>query len=138
MCWTGVRMLVGLLAVLTMPGAPRAAENGVFKPLPAEKSDYCVDEAMTWVKERLGPDTKMRTFMDKSGINEEKGVKGFHVIIWTDKCDGYFTMGFGTRGIPECTRPQYGERDTLLQMVGAQGDCRRFMSSGMEMLDHRQ
>ena len=125
-----------LLAALTPLSAARG-QNGVFKPLPAERNDYCVDEALTWVKQRLGPETQMRAWMDRSGINEEKGVKGFHVIIWTDKCDGYFTMGFGTRGIPECTRPQYGERDTLMQMVGAKGDCRRFLPA-MELLEDRQ
>jgi hypothetical protein len=128
--------LVGMMSVLWSLSAAFAADGPRFKPLRAERNNYCIDDAVTWVKQRLGPDTAVRPWMDRSGI-PEKGVTGFRVIVWTDKCDGYFTMGFGTRGTPECTTPQYGERDPMLQMVGASGECRRFVPT-MEMIEGRQ
>jgi len=69
--------------------------------------------------------------MDKSGVKGEKGVMGFRVLVWTDLCQGYFTMGFDSHGFPECSSPQYGERVPMLHMVGVMGDCQRLLP-GME------
>lgn len=101
--------------------------GGHRTPLPAETNNYCQDEAIRWVKGRFGEATQIRTSRtDKSGI-QEKAVTGWRVLVWTDGCDGYFTMDFGFRTVSECTRPQYGEREHMLMMVGAVGDCRRLL-----------
>jgi hypothetical protein len=100
---------------------------GQDKPLPAERNNYCLDEAIRWVKHRYGDDTEIRAaWIDKSGI-QEKAVTGWRVLVWTNRCDDYFTMDFGFRTVAECTQPQYGEREHMMLMVGAHGDCRRLL-----------
>jgi hypothetical protein len=101
--------------------------TGHDKPLAVEGGNYCQDEAIQWVKDRFGEDTQIRaSWIDKAGI-QEKAVTGWRVLVWTNKCDGYFTMDYGFRTVSECTRPQHGERHHMMLMVGAVGDCRRLL-----------
>jgi hypothetical protein len=94
------------------------------RPGSAGASDVCHDEAVSWVKRRLGEDTRiLATRTDRSGI-QHKQVTGWRVLVWIDRCAGYFTMGFGARTMPECTLPGAAERLPMLRMVGAVGDCR--------------
>jgi hypothetical protein len=127
-----LRGVVGLvLVVIVAVGCATMQQSG--SPLPAERDNYCQDEAIRWVKRRLGEDTTIvASWIDKSGV-QEKAVTGWRVLVWTDRCDGYFTMDFGFRTVPECTRPQYGERSAMMMMAGAAGDCRRLVPE----MDHR-
>ena len=112
------------LVVATISGC---ATREQAKPMPAERNNYCLDEAIGWVKRRFGDDTRiLAAWIDKAGI-QEKAVTGWRVQVWTDRCDGYFTMDYGFRTVPECTRPQYHEREPMMMMVGAVGDCRRLL-----------
>jgi hypothetical protein len=100
---------------------------GQDQPLPAEKNNYCLDEAIRWVKQRFGEGAEiLAAWIDKAGM-QEKAVTGWRVQVWTNRCDGYFTMDYGFRTVAECTRPQYGERERMMLMVGAHGDCRRLL-----------
>jgi hypothetical protein len=116
-------LALGLGLGLGLGGCLMPAE----KPLPAMMNNYCQDEAITWLKKRFGDDIQiLSSRIDKSGI-QEKEVKGWRVLVWIDRCDGYFTVDYGVRSTAECTTPQMGERDRLLLMVGAVGDCRRLL-----------
>jgi hypothetical protein len=108
-----------LMAPTTAPAMP--------KPLPVEKGDYCQDEAIRWVKSRFGDDTKiLGSRIDKSGV-QEKAVSGWRVLVSTDRCDGFFTMDYGVRSTEECKKPQIGERESMLMMVGATGGCKQLL-----------
>jgi hypothetical protein len=116
-----------LLAVGLLLAAPATAP-AVQKPLPAEKNDYCQDEAIRWVKSRFGEDTKiLDSRIDKSGV-QEKEVKGWRVLVSTDRCDGFFTMDYGVRAAEECKKAQIGEREPMLMMVGATGGCKQLLA----------
>src|SRR5262249_1913984 len=79
------------------------------KPLPMGRGDSGRYEAVSRVKQRFGDETSIRaTWMDKSGLKDEKGVMGFGVLVWTDLCQDYFTMGFDSHGFPECFSPSTG------------------------------
>jgi len=118
--WYAVLTLGLLLAApATAPALP--------KPLPAEKNDYCQDEAIQWVKSRFGADTKiLGSRIDKSGV-QEKEVKGWRVLVSTDRCDGFFTMDYGVRATEECKEAQVDEREPMLMMVGATGGCKQLL-----------
>jgi hypothetical protein len=116
-----------LLALGLLLAAPAAAP-ALQKPLPAEKNDYCQDEAVRWLKSRFGEDTKiLDSRIDKSGVRE-KEVKGWRVVVSTDRCDGFFMMDYGVRSTEECKKPQIGEREPMLMMVGAMGDCTQLLA----------
>jgi hypothetical protein len=121
-----MKQLYALLAfglLLTTP----ALAPALPKPLPAEKNDYCQDEAIRWVKSRFGEDTKiLGSRIDKSGV-QEKEVKGWRVLVSTDHCDGFFTMDYGVRATEECKTAQFGEREPMLMMVGATGRCKQLL-----------
>jgi hypothetical protein len=108
-----MKQLYALLAfglLLTTP----ALAPALPKPLPAEKNDYCQDEAIRWVKSRFGEDTKiLGSRIDKSGV-QEKEVKGWRVLVSTDHCDGFFTMDYGVRATEECK--------TAVRRAGADAD----------------
>src|SRR6185312_2205329 len=110
------RAFLSLLVAVAAVTADRLGSTGA--------SNVCHDEAVSWVKRRLGEDTGiLATRTDRSGI-QHKQVTGWRVLVWTDRCEGYFTMGFGARTMPECTQPGAAERLPMLRMVGAVGDCR--------------
>jgi hypothetical protein len=116
------RGIVSLLVVVATFGSAFGAEE----PRSASTQDVCHDEAVAWVKRRLGADTQiLAAWTDRSGI-QHKQVTGWRVLVWTDRCAGYFTMGFGVRAIPECA-PSHGERTPMMRMAGAVGDCRRLV-----------
>ena len=99
-----------LLALGLLLAAPATAP-ALPKPLPAEKNDYCQDEAIKWVKTRFGEDIKiLGSRIDKSGV-QEKAVAGWRVLVSTDRCDGFFTMDYGVRSTEECNMPQIWERE---------------------------
>jgi hypothetical protein len=79
------------------------------------------------VKSRFGEDTKiLESRIDKSGI-QEKEVKGWRVLVSTDRCDGFFTMDYGVRATEECKKAQLGEREPMLMMVGATRGCKQLL-----------
>ena len=117
--------IVAVAVVIMVAGSVLAI--GQDKPMPAERNNYCLDEAIRWVRQRFGDDTEiLAAWIDKSGI-QEKAVHGWRVLVWTNRCDDYFTMDFGVRTVADCARPQYGEREQMMLMVGAHGDCRRLL-----------
>jgi hypothetical protein len=121
-----MKQVYALLALGLVLAAPATAP-ALPRPLPAEKNDYCQDEAIQWVKNRFGRDTKiLESRIDKSGV-QEKEVKGWRVLVATDRCDGFFTMDYGVRASEECKKPQLGEREPMLMMVGATSGCKQLL-----------
>jgi hypothetical protein len=57
----------------------------------------------------------------------EKEVKGWRVLVSTDRCDGFFTMDYGVRATEECKKAQVGEREPMLMMVGATSGCKHLL-----------
>lgn len=98
------------------------------EPIAVPKGDYCADEAVSWIKNRLGSDTKIEGVMlEKSGCNDKQDTSCYRYNVWTNKCGGYFTFMYGFYSMGDCKRPQYGERTKMLHSVGAIGDCTRHL-----------
>jgi hypothetical protein len=67
--WTSMKLLYAFLALGLLLVAPATA-SALPKPMPAEKNDYCQDEAIRWVKSRFGEDTKiLGSRIDKSALS---------------------------------------------------------------------
>lgn len=91
---------------------------------PESKGNYCIDDAIYWIKKMFGEQVKIRgAMLDKSAI-PEKGVLGYHVDVWTDLCEDYFTFTYAFVPVNDCKRPQYYKRSQLVHMAGAMGSCR--------------
>ncbi len=93
--------------------------------MPTETGNYCVDQGRNFVRNALGPGTKvLKSYNDKARERNDIGYVTWHK---TNKCEGYIAVNYGFTRWWMCKLPHYYSVPHYARQAWATGDCKRLL-----------